>query len=510
MPHTKLNDEAENATVSGPLLIPADQNCTRAQVVPHGAVPKSRPPKESGDARARTVLFGALAAGLLCWVGFYNGYPIVTPDSGNYLRSAAFHVALWPYRAPGYGSFMNWTSLGTSTWLTIAVQAFIVVYVLGETIAGLISSDARYIDRCLLFGALVLTGLTSLPWLASELMPDVFAGTLFLSAFLLAFVGEMGTGKRIVLALIMTISVAVHASMIPIAVLYVGALIILRFGDRRADKRLSTRPLLAWLLIPILTAGFWTATQNHMMGLGFRISSSGNYFLLGRLFGNGMAGDFLRENCPKQPLVSCRYLTHLPRDETDFLFWHPLRPELDGHEDEVKSIVYGAILANPGRFVISSAKQTMLQLVTLRTGEHTRLNILSDYWYDVVRVIPKDSGRYKLSRQFNDRLFPVLGAFTPIHVTAFWLSLVGCLLFAWTGHLPHVSRLFAAAAAFLVINAAVCGAFSAVSDRYQSRVEWIMSFCLIAYLCSFVRNPRFKERLKMHVARIMPETSDHP
>ena len=38
--------------------------------------------------------------------------------------------------------------------------------------------------------------------------------------------------------------------------------------------------------------------------------------------------------------------------------------------------------------------------------------------------------------------------------------------------------------AFLAINAAVCATFAGVFDRYQSRVAWLVPFCLMAYVCA--------------------------
>ena len=472
-------------------MIPVlDQTYSSVDAMPEGTNAKSRPAKEKKIEWPRTLLYGTVAAALLCWAGLYNGYPIVTPDSGNYLRSGAFHIALWPYRAPGYGAFIKWTMLGTSTWFTIAAQAVIVVYILRLTLARLIDGETKYVDRCLLAGACVLAAVTSLPWVVSELLPDVFAGMLLLSAFLLAFASEMRLGERVVLSLVVTISVATHSSLFPISVLYVGLLILLRLADRSAPKHPPIRFVLPWLLVPIVAAGLWTANQHRNMGLGFSISPSKNYFILGRLFGNGMAGDFLRESCPKRMFISCRYLSNLPRNDIEFLFHHPLVDELKGHEDEVEAIVHGAVRTHPQRFIISSVKESVLQLVALHPGIETRLNILVDYWYDVVMVIPKELQPYMRSRQFNDRLFPMSNGLTGIHIAIFWISAVACLALAWTGSFKRVNQLLGAAVAFLIINAAVCGALSGVYDRKQSRVAWIVPFCLIAYVCCHGRDSR--------------------
>jgi hypothetical protein len=468
-------------------MLTIDQNSSPVDMALKGASYESQLNKKGPIDRARMLLFGALALGLLPWVAFYNGYPTVTPDTWSYLLSGTFHIALPPYRAPGYGSFTSWTSLGASAWLTIAAQAILVVYVLQAIFVHLIDGDRKYLHRCMLAGVCVLAALTSLPWLVSELMPDVFAGVLFLAAFLLAFAGELRVGQRIVLALILMISVSAHMSLFPILGLYVAAVVVLRLAGRQTYGLPPIWSVLAWLLVPIIAAGFWTATQNQNMGLGFRLSPSKNTFLLGRLFGDGLAPDFLREQCPKRPFVSCRYLSNLPRSEQEFMFQHPLLRDLKGHDDEVDTIVHGTLFAYPRRFLVSSAKQTLLQLVTLRTGEEMRLHATTDLdTYAIQRVWPLELDRYRISRQFGDSLRPLADAFARVHTTIFWFSVAACLMFARTGRFARIDKFFVSAIVLLVINAAVCGASAGVFDRYQNRVEWIMPLCLFAYICCLI------------------------
>lgn len=450
--------------------------------------PQPRRGKDEETGWGQTLLFGVLAAGLFCWVAFYNGYPVVTPDSGSYLYSGAFNVPVWPFRAPGYGAFMKWTRLSVTNWFTIAAQSLIVVYVLRETLVHLVGGEKKYLERCLLYGVCALALLTGLPWLVSELMPDVFAGVLFLCAYLLTFAGELSPGRRIALILILTVCVASHTSFLPIASLFVVTLMVLRFMDRQTHNLPPIRPVLAWLIVPILAAGFYTAFQNQAMGLGFSLSPTKYDFLLGRLFGNGMAEDYLRQNCSKQAFISCRYLSHLPHHQSEFLFEHPLIRDLKGHDGEVKAIVHGAIFANPERFAINSVKESLLQLVTLRTGGDTRLHVLTDAnFFDILRVIPKEFQPFFIAKQFNDRLFPVTDAFARVHTAMFWFSAAGCLLFAWRRRFARINQFLFAAVLFLMINAAVCGALSGLDDRYQSRVAWIMPFCLLIYFSCALR-----------------------
>ena len=432
------------------------------------------------------LLFGPLAAALLLWVALYNGYPSLTPDTGSYIWTGASHVMFWPFRAPGYGVFIRLTSFGISAWLTVAAQAIIVVYVLHATFVHLIGGDREYIDRCFLVGVCALAGLSGLPWMVSQLMPYVFAGVLFLSAFLLAFADELRVVQRILLASILMISVAAHVSLFPIAALYLMVSAALKLSARRTHGLPPAQSVLGWLLVPIIAAGIWTSAQNQKMGQGFRLSPSTNTFLLGRLLGDGLAQKFLLENCPKRPFISCQSLSNLPRGDQEFLWSHPMRSHLEGHE--IDTIVHETILSYPLGFLMSSVKQTLLQLVTLGTGEEMRIGSANKWNFDVIRMVfPHDLRAFVNDRQFLDAILPQAEVFSRVHVAIFWLSVLLCLLFAWTCRFARINKFLASAILFLIFNAAVCGALSAVNDFYQSRVAWIMPFCLIAYICCLIK-----------------------
>ena len=438
------------------------------------------------------ILSCALAGVVLLWVAFYNGFPTIFSDTGSYLLTGAFHVALAPFRAPGYSAFIRITSLEKSPWFTVATQAILVVYVLRETCNQLIGGGRKFVNFCFLAAVCALVALTSLPWLVSLLMPDVFAGVAFLCIFLLAYATELRRIQRILLASILTVSVAAHTSLFPITALFILALFIFRFVARQSDEFPPASSVLAWLLVPILAAGFWTASQNQEMGLGFRLSPSGNAILLGRLFGDGLAADFLHENCPKRHFISCRYLSDLPRTEGEFLFWHPLYRDLTkGHQREIDAIVRGTLMAYPRKFLLSSAKQTLLQLASLGTGDELRTYAAHDWNNEaMLRVFPAELQAFESSRQFRGRMLSLPDIVSPFHTTIFWLSFAVSLAFARTARFARLNKFLASAILFLVINAAVCGALAGVYDRYQSRVAWIVPFCLIAYVCKLIAEQR--------------------
>jgi hypothetical protein len=434
----------------------------------------------------RSFLIRVFAVCLLLWVALFNGYPTVFSDTGSYIITGRTLIAFPPFRSPGYSIFTRLTSLGISGWLVVVAQSIIVVYLLDKTFEYLISDDRRHRDTGLLATVSILAAFTSLPWEVSLLMPDVFAGTVFLSAFLLAFNDRMRLADRIFLAVILLISAGSHSSLLPIATLFVAALILVRVARRQLRVTALRRAVLASLVVPLIAAGLSTATLNYRMHLGFKFAPSGQLFMLARLFGDGLAADFLRANCPSRPFTACRYLSSLPRTPEEFLFENsPLQKELEGNRNEENEIVYGTLSAYKLRFLTSSIKDTFLQFAAFRTGDEIR-SYRAQTWNvgAVTRIFPGDLKAFLHSKESRDRLLPLADAAATVHTVTFWLSLATCLAFACTSSLGPLTRFFYSAMAFLVINAAVSATFAGVFDRYQSRVAWIVPLCATAYICN--------------------------
>ncbi len=216
-------------------------------------------------------------------------------------------------------------------------------------------------------------------------------------------------------------------SLLPIAVVFVAALAIPRSLGWRPQGAPSIQAMAAWLLVPIIAAGLWTATLNREMGLGFRLSASGNEFLLARLFGDGIAADYLRANCPKKGFVACDYLDELPQTQGEFLFYSPLLPAMADHRGEINAISRGAIAAYPVRFAWSSFTETLRQLGSFRTGDETRTTAAPDtITGDIRKVFPGDLSAYKGSREYRDRIFPLAHVLARVDIVVFVLSLIAC------------------------------------------------------------------------------------
>ena|SRR5271163_740951 len=77
----------------------------------------------------RTAGAVAVAAVLLLWPAFINGYPLVFSDTGTYLSQAIRHCLGWD-RPVFYSLFPMPSHMKLSTWPVVVVQALLTAHTL--------------------------------------------------------------------------------------------------------------------------------------------------------------------------------------------------------------------------------------------------------------------------------------------------------------------------------------------------------------------------------------------
>src|SRR6185312_10500588 len=109
----------------------------------------------------------------------WNGYPLLQWDTGGYL-ARWYEGYLVPSRSTVYGLYLH---LGEPTffWLNLAFQSVVTLWVMQLVLRAM--GLAKPMRLAAIGLVLVLT--TALPWLASMLITDIFAGLAVLALFLL-------------------------------------------------------------------------------------------------------------------------------------------------------------------------------------------------------------------------------------------------------------------------------------------------------------------------------------
>lgn len=420
---------------------------------------------------APAILLGAL---FLAWPIVLNGYPIVFSDTGALLDMGLLPSMGWdkPFL---YGPVIAALSLHRSLIAAAAAQTLLLSYMLWATQSALAPPRAiRHLALCL-----ILAAATSAPWFASTLLPDAFTGLVALG--ILTAAGRLPRRHVIPVAVLTAAAIASHLSHLILAAGLIAAITLLR-------QRVAWRPLgsLAATLLFLLATNF--------IGNGrLAVSPYGSVFALARLIGDGPARDYLAKTCPDPTLVLCAWREQLTADSDQFLwdpgspFWSDPLPLAD-FAAQASRIVAGTIRTQPGTVLRHAYRNATHELVRIDLGD----TLVPDFLADTVRpriarwFPDAELARFDTSRQVTGTLAPLAAELLPLQRTVIILGLAGCAFLLITALRRSRPNLRADMAALILIalaaNAVATGALSAVHDRYEARLIWII---LLPFLFRF-------------------------
>ena len=435
---------------------------------------------QSGGWVARVIAI-PLAALLLVWPAVWNGYPIVFADTGTYLSQAIHRYAGWD-RPVFYSLFLFPLHATVSIWPVVAAQALITVYILHLVCRVLVPALPPAWFVVLVAG---LSACTWLPFLVSEVMPDLFTPLLILLLVSLVWPPDgMSRVERRCLVVLAAFMIAAQLSSLPLSCAVLAVLAGLAWW--RGDFRISR--LAPAMLAPVLAVAALCSVNLAAHGR-FAVSPFGNIFLLARVIYDGPGLAVLRRDCPAQNWRLCRYLDRLP-DNSDAFLWDPDSPlTLAGGAKIVSgdagAIIAAALRADPAGELQAMARNTGEQLGRFESGDGLEAwPVQVEPWIE--RDFPaRELAAYRAGRQAKGTLIlsPDLIA---LHRLSALAGVAACLI-ALPGLYRRRSVAFAFIAVVLVtlpVSAAITGALSAPHERYQSRIMWLPPFVAIVGLAS--------------------------
>ena len=134
--------------------------------------------RTAADTRSAWVAAIAIPLMLLA-PALWNGYPLLQWDTGGYL-ARWYEGYLVPSRSTTFGLYLHFGE-DSSFWINLGISALATLWILQLTLRVLGQPQPLR----LLAISLVLVLTTSLPWLASTLLTDIFAGLSVLALFIL-------------------------------------------------------------------------------------------------------------------------------------------------------------------------------------------------------------------------------------------------------------------------------------------------------------------------------------
>jgi hypothetical protein len=442
-------------------------------------------------------------AALLAWPAALNGYPLVFIDSVSYLGHTLFPE--WPWdKTAAYGPFLHLFHWGWSLWPALAGQVLLLshlLWVAQRAMRGGVTGPAH------LLVCAALAALTSAPWFAATLMPDIFAAVAPLCLLLLGFAHERLSRAEVAwLTFLGAFAVAAHLSHLPTALALVAFIAVVARG--------AAAPLRAALPVTVAVAALVGA---NAFAFGRpALSPHGATFLLARMQADGPAARTIRANCPGSGWYLCGHAGRLPMDSDEFL-WDAAAPPNrtpDGRgiemgamrlAPEASAIIAATLREHPAEVALAMARNTLRQALMTAVGDTLGNAHLAASARRAVAVLPaRELAAFDAAAQMRGTLPARAAPFLAIHpavlLACLPLLLAALGLAAWRGDRVR-SGVLAGVLVAVAVNAFATGALSAPVDRYQARIVWLLPLAaMLGLLPRFGAGLTFEEQVRARIA----------
>lgn len=429
---------------------------------------------------------GTAATVILLLPALWNGYPLLQYDTGGYL-ARWYEGYLVPSRSTVFGLYLH-VGEGWHFWPELIVQSALTVWIVALALRLYVPARRPW----LVFAVIAaLSALTTLPWLTSVLLTDIFVvpGVLALH-FLLFRARDLNRLEQAALILIIAFAGATHSATLA---MLLGLTVLMALLRLLLGSLISRRGLVQGASAVVLGAVMLLAANFALSG---RIAwTPGGYGIaFGRMLQDGIVARYLKDHCPNPELRLCPYRKELPKTADEFLWSYGIFNDLgrfEGMNGEMRRIVLGSLIEYPFAQIETAALATAKQLVLVGTGAGVHDQIWHTYGI-IERFIPTEAPAMHAARQQLGLLH--FAGINRIHVPIALLSMVAmlALLVRFRAGLGNDLALLAfTASAAILANAFLCGVLSGPHDRYGARIAWIAPLILIVALARRAYAARF-------------------
>ena len=404
----------------------------------------------------------------------WNGYPLLQWDTGGYL-ARWYEGYLVPSRSTVFGLYLHFGER-SDFWLDLAAQALATLWILQMTLRVLgLAQPFRLMAISL---TLVLT--TALPWLASMLLTDIFAGLSVLSLFILILHGDrISAIEKCLLFVFTAFSAATHSA--TLGVLF--GLCCLGWIARPFLRKTIALAGLVQGSLTIVAGGAMLLAANFALSGQLAWTPGGVGVAFGRMLQDGIVTQYLRDHCPREKLKLCPYRDELPATADEFLWGHSMFDKLGrftGLNDEMGHIVTGSLADYPAWQAGAALKATAQQLTHVATGEGT-VGWLPHTYSIIKYYIPSQTKSMNAAHQqhWDINFAAVNWLHVPVALGSMAL-VVAMLGYALLKRRRDDLTMLAATVTFTLLgNALICGVISGPHDRYGARMAWLATLTVL-------------------------------
>jgi hypothetical protein len=408
---------------------------------------------------------------------FWNGYPLLQWDTGGYL-ARWYEGYLVPSRSTVFGIYLHYGE-NSGFWINLAVQSLATLWLLQLTLRVLsMMQTFRFVAISLL---LILS--TALPWLASMLLTDIFAGLSVLSLFLLVIGGQRTSVlEKISLFVFTAFAAATHSATLGVLL---GLCVVGWMARPLLGRRLPIAGL-AQASLTVVAGGLMLVSANHALSGKWTWTPGGTGVAFGRMMQDGIVARYLNDHCPREKLKLCPYRDQLPATADEFLWGKSMFNTLgrfEGMNDEMGTIVVGSLADYPAWQAGAALRAMGQQLLHVATGEGT--NGWIPHTRGIIeRYIPSQAAPMRAARQqhWGVNFDTINWLHVPVALASM-LALVVLLAQALANHrLDDLTLLAATVTLALLGNAFICAVISGPHDRYGARMVWVATFTVLVAL----------------------------
>ena len=455
----------------------------------------AKPARQTLPALSATDLaLTAACFALLLAPALWNSYPLLQYDTGGYL-ARWYEGYLVPSRSTVFGLFLH-LGEGLHFWPDLLLQTGCAIWVI-SLVLRVTGLAARPWHRIAIVTWLSLG--TALPFLASALLTDIFAGVGVLALYLLIYhQPDLGRGERIGLFVMIAFAAASHSATLAVLAAVLGfATACLPSGRRRMAALLPGCGALATGAAILLATNFAFSGQLAWTPGGFGIA-------FGRMLQDGIVKRYLDEHCPNPRLRLCPYRDKLPATADEFLWNGGVFNELgrfDGLGEEMRFIVLHSFQEYPVLQFETALAATTKQLGQLASGYGMHDQI--EHTYGIIRrFISKEVPAMQHARQQRGELnFDLINRFhVPIAFGSMLFLLALLVQAIRSGRFDEPGRLAATVTVAILANAFACGALSGPHDRYGARMVWIAVFTAAIAILGAMESVPTKRRRRRSAA----------
>jgi hypothetical protein len=426
---------------------------------------------------------------------------VVPPDSkvmaqhGPYHNNSLRDGLVMAGRSAYYGTLLYIGELAGGFWLSVFVQALVIAYLVFMLVVRCYGLSLGVY----LLSTGTLATISTAPFFVGFLMPDIFAGvTILVTAILMAFWNRLKGLERVILALILVFSTIVHLTHLMVCIAMLGIYIIVNLLRRVSYQQFRVAAVVtiaACAATAILADLCFSVVVSNIIGF----PPVRPPFVMAKLIEIGPGYEYLKANCSSTDLTVCRFLKQLPVPADTFLWsedpsvgvFTPASPQTKrGLSEEQYAFAIRVLMYDPIGVSLDLLRNALDQLVTFgltefhycikcAVGFHDQLP--AEYWRKMQHTI---AFRYNWPARVSTIVDYIFVMLSVVVIAAIALIHFNRSLGRYFAHQLDACQFlpiwfFAAVVVGIGANALICGAFSAVQDRYQARVIWLVPLAAV-------------------------------